>query len=108
MKSGEPVKANRTWNWAFRIDEVVFRPEERAEKEPAPPLTSHNRPGKRFAATLDSAPHNPNQINDQELHAHDALPGASERNLRQGDFCAFDMPHYRFVISVRSFVQCVL
>ena len=54
--------------------------------ERAPPLTSHNRPGKRFAATLDSAPHKPNQINDKDLHAQDALPGASGRDLWQSDF----------------------
>jgi hypothetical protein len=62
------------------------KPEERAEKERAPPLTSHNRPGKRLAATLDSAPHKPNQTNDKEPGAFDALPGASERNLWQTDF----------------------
>ena len=38
-------------------DELLIRnPEERAEKGRAPPLTSHNRPGKRFAAALDFAP----------------------------------------------------
>jgi hypothetical protein len=88
MKSREPVKAIGRGIGAFRIEEALFEPEERAEKERAPPLTSHNRPGKRFAATLDSAPHKPNQINDKDLHARDALPGASERNLWQGDLCA--------------------
>jgi hypothetical protein len=44
---------------------LTKNPEERAEKGRAPPLTSHNRPGKRFAAALDSAPHKPNQTNDK-------------------------------------------
>jgi hypothetical protein len=47
-------------------NEYPKMPEERAEIERAPPLTSHNRPGKRFAAFLDFAPHKPNQMNDKE------------------------------------------
>jgi hypothetical protein len=109
MKSREPVKANRDVELG-RFELTRLFPSRRSEPRNSerPLLTSHNRPGKRFAATLDSAPHKRNQINDQELHVYDALPGASERNLWQRDFCAFDLPHYRFVISEPSFVECVL
>ena len=89
----------------FAAQLLPKKPEERAENEPAPPLTSHNRPGKRFAATLDcSSQAKPNKRQGTYTHM-------MRFRAHLNAFCGrpnflFPAPHYRLVIFAAPFVHC--